>query len=254
MRKTISRTAAVCALLMAGNAVAHIGIARENVFSLGEGTREYLEGSSASLGIQLPHDCSNAAGEHFATTDVVVIFPNADNLSTDFMTTERDGTVHGANAMMGVKARISSSWKKVKVKKGMVDAYYSHGEKTEDIRAIKWLRGMVDNDHYDNLEIKTNFPKIDPASCVGSLKIKVPAIQYCKGGYKIAWIGTEGSLLFPFGSNNPKLRLTETFTASFKVVRDLENNPLPDSCGGVATEEEIRPSDADIDAFGSRRP
>ena len=103
------------------------------------------------------------------------------------------------------------------------------------------------------MEIKTKFPKIDPASCVGSLKIKVPAIQYCKRGYKIAWIGTEGSSRFPFGSDNPKLRLTETFTASFKVVRDLEKNPLPESCGGEATEEEIRPSDADIDAFGGRR-
>jgi hypothetical protein len=254
MKKIISRTAAVCALLMAGNAVAHIGIARENVFSLGEGTREYLEGSSASLGIQLPHDCSNANGDHFPTTDVVVIFPNADSLSSNFMTTARDGTVYGANAMMGIKARVSASWRKVKVVKGTVGEYYSHGSKTNDVRAVKWLRGVVDNDHYDNLEIKTKFPKIDPASCVGSLKIKVPSIQYCKNGYKIAWIGTEGSTLFPFGSSDPKLRLTETFTASFKVVRDLANNPLPASCAGVATEEEIRPSDADIDAFGGRQP
>jgi len=254
MKKIITRTAAVCALLMAGNAVAHIGIARENVFSLGEGSREYKEGSSASLGIQLPHDCKDAAGNHYPTTDVVVIFPNADNLSSNFMTTARDGTVYGANAMMGIKARVSASWRKVKVKKGTVGEYYSHGSKTEDVRAVKWLRGMVDNDHYDNLEIKTKFPKIDPASCVGSLKIKVPSIQYCKSGYSIAWIGTEGSTLFPFPSNDPKVRLTETFTASFKVVRDLENNPLPGSCGGVATEEEIRPSDADIDAFGSRQP
>ncbi len=254
MKKIITRTAAVCALLMAGNAVAHIGIARENVFSLGEGTREYLEGSSASLGIQLPHSCSNANGDRFPTTDVVVIFPNADNLSSNFISTERDGTAHGANAMMGIKARVSASWRKVKVVKGSVGPYYSHGVKTEGVRAVKWLRGMVDNDHYDNLEIKTKFPKIEPTSCVGSLKIKVPSIQYCKSGYSVAWIGTEGSTLFPFPSDNPKVRLTETFTASFKVVRDLENNPLPDSCDGVATEEEIRPSDADIDAFGSRRP
>lgn len=252
MNKIISKTAAVCALLMAGNAVAHIGIARENVFSLGEGTREYLEGKSATLDIQLPHDCSNAAGEHFPTTDVVVIFPNAENLSDDFLTKERNGTVHGANAMMGIKARVSANWRKVKVEKDTVGAFYSHGVKTEDIRAIKWLRGKVDNDHYDNLQIKTKFPKIDSESCVGSLKIKVPSIQYCKKGYSIAWIGTEGSTLFPFPSSNPKVRLTEGFTASFKVVRDLENNPLPGWCG-EATELEVRPSDADIDAFGGRR-
>ena len=252
MKKIISAAAAICALSMAGNAFAHIGIARENVFALGDGTREYLEGKSASLDVQLPHDCSNAEGEHFPTTDVVVIFPNAQNLSADFYTSERDGTIHGANSMMGIKARVSANWKKVKVKKGDVGAYYNHGIKTEGIRAIKWLKGKVDNDHYDNLQIKTSFPKIDPASCVGSLKIKIPAIQYCKKGYSIAWIGTEGSERFPLlNPPNPKVRLTETFTASFKVVRDLENNPLPEACG-EATELEVRPSDADIDAFGGR--
>ncbi|MEE9411596.1 MAG: DUF1775 domain-containing protein [Methylococcales bacterium] len=253
MKKVISGAAAICALAIAGNAVAHIGIARENVFALGDAPREYLEGSSASLGIQLPHDCRNEAEEHFATTDVIAIFPNAENLSGDFMTTSRDGGIFTANAMMGVKARVSASWKKVYTVKGDVETYGSR-EKTEDVRAIKWLRGMVDNDHYDNLEIKTSFPKINPDSCVGSLKIEVPAIQYCKSGYAIAWIGTSASELFPLlDPPNPKVRLTEDFTASFKVVRDLENNPLPENCG-EPTEEVIRPSDADIDAFGSRQP
>ncbi|MEE9423659.1 MAG: DUF1775 domain-containing protein [Methylococcales bacterium] len=254
MKKVISGAAAICALAIAGNATAHIGIARENVFALGDAPREYLEGSSASLGVQLPHDCKNEADEHFATTDVVVIFPNAENLSGDFMTTDRDGGIFGANAMMGIKARVSANWKKVNIEKGDVGPYYSHGVKTEGVRAIKWLRGMVDNDHYDNLEIKTKFPKINPDSCVGNLKIEVPSIQYCKSGYAIAWIGTSASELFPLlDPPNPKVRLTETFTASFKVVRDLENNPLPKNCG-EPTEEVIRPSDADIDAFGSRQP
>ncbi len=252
MKKVITSAAAICAMAIAGNAVAHIGIARENVFALGDGPREYLEGSSASLGVQLPHDCSNADGEHFATTDVVVIFPNAENLSTDFMTTNRDGDIFAANAMMGIKARVSASWKKVITVKGDVETYGSRA-KTEDVRAIKWLRGMVDNDHYDNLEIKTSFPKINPDSCVGGLKIQVPAIQYCKRRYAIAWIGTEGSELFPLlDPPNPKVRLTENFTASFKVIRNLETNPLPEDCL-EPTEEVVRPSDADIDAFGDIR-
>jgi hypothetical protein len=254
MKKIFSGAAAICALTVAGSTMAHIGIARENVFALGDAPREYKEGSSASLQIQLPHDCRNAENEHFPTTDVVVIFPNATNLGDNFMTTDRDGGTHGANAMMGIKARVSTNWKKVKVVKGEVDAYYSHGEKTEDTRAIKWLRGMVDNDHYDNLEIKTKFPKINPNSCVTSLKIQIPSIQYCKKGYAIAWLGTSGSQLFPLvDPPNPKVRLTENFTASFKVVRDLENNPLPATCG-EPVEEVIRPSDAEIDFYGSRHP
>jgi len=253
MKKIISRAAAICSLVIAGNAAAHIGIARENVFAVGDAPREYKEGSSASLDIQLPHDCSNENGDHFPTTDTVVIFPNAENLSTDFMTTDSDGGIHGANAMMGIKARVSANWKKVKIVKGTVGSYYNHGVKTEGARAIKWLRGKVDNDHYDNLEIKTSFPKIAPESCVSSLKIEIPSIQYCKKGYAIAWIGTEGSELFPLlDPPNPKVRLTEGFTASFKVVRDLENNPLPEACE-EPMEEVVRPSDADIDAFGSRR-
>ncbi len=253
MKKIITGSAAICAMAIAGNALAHIGIARENMFALGDAPREYLEGSSASLGIQLPHDCSNADGEHFATTDVVVIFPNGMNLSDNFQTTDRDGGVYAANAMMGVKARVSANWKKVKTVKKYVDTYGSRGS-NEDVRAVKWLKGMVDNDHYDNLEIKTSFPKIKPDSCVGSLKIEVPAIQYCKKGYSIAWIGTENSKRFPLlDPPNPKVRLTETFTASFKVVRDVENNPYPDSCDGIEPMEEVvRPSDADIDAFGGR--
>lgn len=252
MNKVISAVAAISAIALTGNAFAHIGIARENVFSLGDAPREYLEGSSASLAVQLPHDCSNADGKHFPTTDVVVIFPNAINLSNNFLTTSRDGGVFAANAMMGIKARVSASWKKVIVVKGDVDSYGSRNS-IEDTRAIKWLKGKVDNDHYDNLEIKTSFPKIDPASCVGSLKIEVPSIQYCKKGYKIAWIGTSNSQRFPLlDPPNPKVRLTETFTASFKVVRDVENNPYPESCG-EPIEEVVRPSDADIDAFGSRR-
>jgi len=253
MNKLISGAAAICALSFAGNALAHIGIARENVFAVGDAPREYKEGSSASLDIQLPHDCKNENDEHFPTTDVVVIFPNSENLSADFMTTDRDGGTHGANAMMGIKARVSANWKVVKVVKGEGGSYYCHGVKTEGIRAIKWLRGNVDNDHYDNLETKTKFPKIAPESCVASLKIQIPSIQYCKKGYAIAWLGTSNSELFPLlDPPNPKVRLTEDFTASFKVVRDLENNPLPASCG-EGTEELVRPSDEDIDMFGSRK-
>jgi len=251
MNRVVSVAAAICAVTFAGNALAHIGIARENVFSLGDASREYIEGSSASLGIQLPHDCRNAAGEHFPTTDVVVIFPNAVNLSNDFITTDRNGGVFAANAMMGIKARVSASWEKVQVVKGDVDTYGRRDSST-DTRAIKWLEGKVDNDHYDNLEIKTSFPKIDPASCVGSLKIEVPAIQYCKKGYSIAWIGTSNSQLFPLlDPADPKVRLTENFTASFRVVRDVANNPYPASCG-EPVEEVVRPSDADIDTFGER--
>jgi len=38
---------------------------------------------------------------------------------------------------MGTKARVSRNWEKVKVMKGPVDEFYSHGNKTEVVIAVK---------------------------------------------------------------------------------------------------------------------
>jgi len=257
-KKQLFKISAACVMAVASSvASAHVNIATENVFSLGDDGREYLEGKSAFISLNLPHSCSNAdRSQSFATTDVVLILPNSVALSADFYTRDRSGNTYSANAVMGTKARVSRNWRKVKVVKGAVSPFYSHGEKTTDARAIKWLRGHVDNDHYDNLEIKTKFPKIDPASCVGELRVEMPAVQYCKNGYVTAWIGTTGSVRFP--QDGPKLRLEETYEPYFKVVRDVANNPYPANCavddqGNVIPEvQTIRPTDADIDAFGDR--
>ncbi len=259
LKKQFCKVAAVCAVTVASAPLfAHVNIAPENVFSLGDSSRQYLEGKSAFVSLNLPHSCSDASHtNYYPTTDVVVILPNTPAaLPSEFYTSDHQGNLHGANAVMGTKARVSRNWRRVKVVKGTVDAFYSHGLKTEDARAIKWLRGRVDNDHYDNLEIKTRFPKIDPASCVGELRVEVPAVQYCTHGYVTAWIGTTGSANFP--ADGPKLRLEETYVPYFKVVRDVANNPYPATCpvdadGNVVPETRtVRPSDADIDAFSDR--
>ncbi len=259
LRKQFYKMTAGCLLAAVSSlASAHVNIATENVFSLGDDGREYLEGKSAYISLNLPHSCSDADHNSYPTTDVVLILPNSMALSADFYTNNRrSGETYPANAVMGTKARVSRNWRKVKVVKGNVSPFYSHGVKETDARAIKWLRGHVDNDHYDNLEIKTKFPKINPDSCVGELRVEMPAIQYCKRGYVTAWIGTTGSTRFP--EDGPKLRLEESYEPYFKVVRDVANNPYPETCavddqGNVIPEvQTIRPTDADIDAFGDRR-
>jgi len=236
---------------------AHVNIAPDNAFSLGDEPREYLEGRSAYVNVNLPHSCFDAEDNSYATTDVILILPNGSSLPEDFYTADRSGNTYGANAVMGTKARVSRNWKKVKVVKGAVDEFYSHGAKTEDTRAVKWLKGYVDNDHYDNLEIKTSFPKIDPESCTGTLRVELPAIQYCRKGYVTAWIGTTGSARFP--ADSAKLRLEETYVPYLNVVRDVANNPYPSSCptdtegNVISTTETVRPTDADIDAYAGRR-
>ncbi len=236
---------------------AHVNIAPDNAFSLGDQPREYLEGKSAYISVNLPHSCSDAEHNSYATTDVVLILPNGSSLPENFYTADRSGNTYAANAVMGTKARVSRNWKKIKVVKGPVDEFYSHGAKTEDTRAVKWLKGYVDNDHYDNLEIKTKFPKIDPESCIGTLRVELPSIQYCKKGYVTAWIGTTGSARFP--ADSAKLRLEETYVPYLKVVRDVANTPYPSTCptdtegNVIPATATVRPTDADIDAYADRR-
>ncbi len=250
-------TVAYAMIAANSSAFGHVNIASENIFALGDDSREYLEGKSAFISLNLPHSCSNADhSQYFPTTDVVVVLPNSSALPSEFYTSDRDGNLFSANAVMGTKARVSRNWKRVKVVKATINPFYSHGEKTIDARAIKWLRGRVDNDHYDNLEIKTKLPKIDSASCIGELRVEVPAVQYCTKGYVTAWIGTTGSANFP--ADGPKLRLEETYEPYFKVVRDIVKNPYPATCpvddkGNVIPETHtIRPTDADIDTFSDR--
>jgi len=52
--------------------------------------------------------------------------------------------MYGANAVMGIKQRASAIFKKTKVVKGPVEPFYRHGEKVEDVRALKWMHGKID--------------------------------------------------------------------------------------------------------------
>ena len=257
IKKQLTNLSAICVLAVSSSAaMAHLNIAQENVFSVGENGREYLEGKSAFINMNISHDCTDSDGNHHATTDIVVILPNSQGLSSNFYTANREGDIFGANGVMGTKARVSGSWKSIKAVKGAISEYYSHGAKTEDVRAVKWLRGYVDNYHYDNNEIKTGFPKIAPESCVGTLRVEIPAVQYCTDGYVTAWIGTEGSTRFP--ADSEKLRLEESYEPYLNVVRDVDNNPYPASCDTDGDgepnplTETVRPSDADIDLYGGR--
>lgn len=225
LKNQLIKLSAACVLAVSSNVVmAHINIAQDNVFALGDSSREYKDGSRAFLNVNVAHDCKNADGEHFPTTGVSLLLPNGQNIPGTY-TNDRSGNIYGANAVMGVKQRVSGIFEKTKVVKGSVDAFYSHGVKTEDARVLKWMHGKIDNDHYENLEFKTGFPKIDPASCVAKIKIHFPSVQYCKEGYKTAWVGTANSI---YGTGDEKTRVTDTYSAYVKIVRTSE---LPASCG-----------------------
>jgi hypothetical protein len=106
---------------------------------------------------------------------------------------------------------------------------------------------MVDNDHYDNLYIKTSFPKFSPESCATRLDVYVPSIQFCEEDYSIAWIGVADSAVF---QDDDKTRVTEDFAAKFTVVRNLEENPVPErGCSDKPFTIEAWPTTEEIDMY-----
>lgn len=256
MKKLIISTMTATVIVASHNVLAHLNISQDNFFALGENAREYKEGSSAFIEVNAVEGCKDAAGNRYATTDVVAILPTSPGaLSDSYFTQKRNGDIFSANALMFTKARASSSWEEVGVVKGSVDAFYN-ADRTEGVRAIKWLGGYINSSQYDNLEFKTKLPKIEPTSCIGKLRVEIPTITYCESDYVRAWIGTEGSTRFPADSD--KLQLEEEYELYFSVVRDVEKNPYPDSCEKdangkvVPIEETVRPSDSDIDLYGGR--
>lgn len=234
-------TAMTALTLTSHLAMAHLNIAVEDGIAIGDGSREYKEGSSAFLDVNISHDCSNEAGMHFPTTGVAVLLPNA-QYAPDTFTADANGNYYGANAVMGVKQRINSTFEKNIVMKGPVEPFYNHGIKSEDARALKWFKGKVDNDHYENLEFKANFPKIDPSSCVAKIKMYFPSMQYCTKGYKMAWVNTPNS---KYGLGDAKTRVYDTYSAYATVVRTSELAP---ACGAGETVE-IMPSVDEINMY-----
>lgn len=241
--KILKLAVAAALSLSSSVAMSHLNIAVEDAIAVGDGGREYKEGSSAFLDVNVSHDCANEAGEHFATTGVSVLLPNGANIEGTYSAIAGDGTMHGANAVMGVKQRLNSNFDKNIVVKGEVEPFYNHGVNTEDARALKWLKGKVDNDHYDNLEFKAGFPKIDPESCIAKIKVYFPSIQYCKGGYKSAWINTGES---KFGMGDAKTHVYHNYAAYIDVVRTSD---LPAHCNGEGAVVEAMPSVDEINHF-----
>lgn len=240
--KTVKLSVAAILSLSSSVAMSHLNVAVEDGIAIGDNAREYKEGSGAFLDINISHDCSNADGDHFSTIGVAVLMPNGASIPGTYTSADA-----GANAVMGIKQRVNANFKKNIVVKGEVDAFYNHGVRTEDVRAMKWLRGNVDNDHYDNLEFKANFPKIDPGSCIAKIRMYFPSVQYCKNGYKSAWIGTGTS---KFGMGDEKTHVYDTYSAYVDVVRTSD---LPTGCGAGEVVN-VMPSDEEINQYLDEKP
>ena len=233
------------ALSLSNSVFAHVNVAPEAAFTVGEEPREYLEGSRAYINLNLPEDCASEDGsKRFAITSTVMILPNGSGLSEDFYTTGHGSDEQfTANIMMRTKPRLNANWGQIGAETGGVTPYGSRA-KTVDTRALKWLKGHIKTTQtYDNSEFVTSLPKIKSESCVNKVRVEIPTITYCTGGYSRAWIGTAGSQFQP----SPKTVVEDSYEPYFYIVRKAEN-PLSDTCG-EGEEITVRPSDGDINQY-----
>jgi len=103
LKKQLINLSAICVLAASSSvAMAHINIAQEDAVVVGDGSREYKEGGSAFLDVNISHDCTNAEGKHFPTTGVALLLPNGQSVPGTY-TADHSGNMYGANAVMGVK-------------------------------------------------------------------------------------------------------------------------------------------------------
>lgn len=225
--------------------------------------RNYPEGSSATLSISLGHGCTHS-GESYSTLYATALFPNGTNPNLSGITYTTDGTMdYEGNALYGIKPEIDYNWKEILPIMGNVPDYYNHGEKTTDVRAVHWRWGYIPDNFVGNLNVRVNFPKFEPNTCVNKIQVDIPVVQYCAADSKhaqdlmwqrdrmkkkdlhrvYAWIKA------PTANFPTDTVVAPGYVASLTIVRNLTTNPLPASCGGTGQTVEVYPSANDIDMY-----
>lgn len=207
--------------------------------------RDYEEGTTAYLKMNIPHGCSSSDGSRtFSTRNVVMTMPNGVDLSGLAYTQGRDGQTYNANAVMGVKPAVDGDWRKINNPTAPVADYYSHGLRSDDVRSLQWLRGKIPADFYKVLEFRAGLPILN--ACISRLDIYFPTVQYCDQRTMKAWMRT------PVG-NLPADAVSTGYAPKITVVRNEEKNPLPAECPPGGEAAEAYPSESDIEASLLRR-
>ena len=255
--KTINLFSLMVGLLVSGDILAHVNFAPSTL----KGERIYYENTSAFLKLNTSHGCGHGPDPRTALEAITVVFPNGTDslikegkslqeigggmyetrVITDIASTfERDGTEHGANAIMTGRANQDPSFEMISIPTGPVPEYYSHGSRTEANRAIQWQGGNISDRLYKTVEFSANFPKLK--GCVAKLRVYMPSISYCANGTSDGW----------YREPTPSVSAEHTtvgYSPYVDVLRDLESNPLGTSCEGESTEAEAYPSETDLEAY-----
>jgi len=180
-----------------------------------------------------------------------VLFPNGSNaVATRIETGEIvpiDDIIAGNAIMAATPIQDYNIFEKIKVLRGPVKSYNNHGIKSEDIRAFHFRDGKLQTDLIGLIPFRANFPKFKAESCATRLKINIAIANYCTHSRTNAdrsdiWIGNMTELY------NDSNVVSVGYWPTLEVMRDLEKNPLPESC----MEPEIisvKPDNSSIDQY-----
>jgi hypothetical protein len=240
-------------MIISGNAMAHTTVMSKNT-PTDYSSRDELEGTTSLNHFSIPHGCSGSEGGKAQPVRAMsIVFPNgADNIVERSDTGESVSlTDHiTGNPVMGASPAVNSLFRKINKLPGTVPSFTSHGEeKTEDTRAFVFTGGTLKDGFTGLIPWRATFPTFKSDSCATALTVYIAIANYCTkskneddNDRSDIWIG----------------RLTEKFDDAdvvsvdfwpyLKVVRDLENNPLPEGCG-EGFEISVYPSDEAIDEF-----
>lgn len=256
-KKTINLLTIALGLLVSGELLAHVNFVPSTL----KGERIYYENTSAYLKLNTSHGCGHGPDPRTALEAITLVFPNGTDsiikegatlqeiaagngktvsITDIAFTAERDGTLHGANAIMTGRVNQDPSFKMISIPTGPVPEYYSHGSRTEANRAIQWQGGNISDRLYKTVEFRADFPKLK--GCVAKLRVYMPAISYCAKGTSDGW----------YREPSPSVAAEHTsvgYSPYVDVLRDLESNPLDESCSGDSTEAEAYPSEVDLETY-----
>ena len=234
-------------MIISENALAHTTVMSKNT-PTDYSSRDELEGTTALNNFSIGHGCD---GQPVRAQSIV--FPNDVNAIAERSDTGESVNLSDhitGNAVMGASPAVNSLFKKINKLTGTVPPFTSHGEeKTEDTRAFVFTGGTLKDGFTGLIPWRATFPTFKSDSCATALTVYIAIANYCtkstsedKNDRADIWIG----------------RLTEKFDDEdvvsvgfwpyLKVVRDLENNPLPEDCG-EGYEIGVYPSDESIDEF-----
>jgi len=123
--------------------------------------------------------------------------------------------------------------------------FYSHGDKTEDVRAFHYSGGNLPNELLGILSWRASFADIKDDSCVKAIDVRIPIVNYCNRSPSSparmdAWIG----------------RSTPVFNDSEVLARagwwpylTITNSSFDESSCGDGITYKVSPTDDDIDTF-----